>query len=168
MQMLLRIFKYILAILAGLLLILLLVLFTPPLFRHIVTYPRIERETTEFQKLRKEPVPVTKLKVFRGVLHVHSFWSHDSEGILADIIPAAKSDGIDFIFLTDHPHGNIDTLPRGYNGSFENVLVVPGSEKQGFDAWPLDSVVIDWSQDKDTISKNIVKNGGIIFYAHPE
>ena len=73
-------------------------------------------------------------------MHVHSYWSHDSEGTLADIIPAAKINDIDFIFLTDHPRGNIDTLPRGYNGCYEKVLIVPGSEKQGFDAWPLDSL----------------------------
>jgi hypothetical protein len=48
------------------------------------------------------------------------------------------------------------------------VLVVPGSEKQGFDTWPLDSAVIDWSGNRDSISKTIVKNGGIVFYAHPE
>ncbi len=48
------------------------------------------------------------------------------------------------------------------------MLIVPGSEKQGFDAWPLDSVVIDWSSDRDSIAKNIVENGGLIFYAHPE
>jgi hypothetical protein len=51
---------------------------------------------------------------------------------------------------------------------YNNVLIVPGSEKQGFDAWPLDSVVIDWSRNSDTVAKNIVEDGGIVFYAHPE
>jgi hypothetical protein len=102
------------------------------------------------------------------VLHVHSYWSHDSEGTLFDLIPAAKYAGIDFIFLTDHPRGNIDTLPRGYKGYYDGILIEPGSEKQGFDTWPLDTVIIDWEADKDTISKNIVSKGGLIFYAHTE
>ena len=47
-------------------------------------------------------------------------------------------------------------------------MIEPGSEKQGFDTWPLDSTIIDWKVDKDSIAKNIVSRGGIIFYAHTE
>ena len=166
--MILRLLKYLLLLATGLLITLLIVLFAPPLFRRFAIYPEIEMQVKEFQKLRKEPVSSTRLKFYRGVLHVHSYWSHDSEGTLADIVPAAISDNIDFIFLTDHPRGDIDTLPRGYNGLYEKVLIVPGSEKQGFDAWPLKSTIIDWSLNKDSIAKNIVENGGIVFYAHPE
>jgi len=166
--MILRLLKYILLSVLVLFLIVLVIMFTPPLFRHLVSYPQFERQINEFKKLRKEPASLTQLNLYRGVMHVHSFWSHDSEGTLADIIPAAKNTGIDFVFLTDHPHGNIDTLPRGFNGYYEGVLIEPGSEKQGFDTWPLDSVVIDWNKNKDTIAKIIVEKGGIIFYAHPE
>jgi len=166
--MVFRIIKYLLLTILGLILIVFLVLFTPAIWRHWVTYPRLEKEVNAFQKLRKEPVVFTKLNTYRGVLHVHSYLSHDSKGTLNDIIPAAKSDGIDFIFLTDHPRGNIDTIPKGYKGFYDGVLIEPGSEKQGFDCWPLDSTIIDWRVDKDTIAKNIVAKGGIIFYAHTE
>jgi hypothetical protein len=166
--MIFRITKYFFLFILVLSIILVTILFTPPLFRRFAKYPGFEIKVEELQKLRKEPQSLTSLNLYRGVLHVHSYWSHDSEGTLSDIIPAAKLNDIDFIFLTDHPRGNIDTLPRGYNGLFDNVLIVPGSEKQGFDAWPLDSAIIDWSGNKDTIAKNIVEKGGIIFYAHPE
>lgn len=166
--MIFRILKYLFLFLGFSVLVLLIILFTPPLFRRFAKYPGFEIRVNEFQKLRKDPVTQTSLNLYRGVLHVHSYWSHDSEGTLDDIIPAAKINDIDFIFLTDHPRGNIDTLPRGYTGMYEKVLIVPGSEKQGFDAWPLDSAVIDWSGDKETIAKTIVENGGIVFYAHPE
>ena len=166
--MIFRIIKYLLLSILGFILIVFLVLFTPAIWRHWATYPRLEKEVSSFQKLRKEPVVLTKLNTYRGVLHVHSYLSHDSKGTLNDIIPAAKSDGIDFIFLTDHPRGNIDTIPKGYKGFYDGVLIEPGSEKQGFDTWPLDSTIIDWSVDKDTIAKNIVSKGGIIFYAHTE
>jgi len=101
-------------------------------------------------------------------MHAHSFWSHDSEGTLTDIIPAAKKSELDFIFLTDHAHGDSDTIPRGYKGYYDGVLIEPGTEREGFCTWPLDSTVIDWSQSKDTVAKQIVNNGGIIFYAHSE
>ncbi|MFA5817229.1 MAG: hypothetical protein WC865_16610 [Bacteroidales bacterium] len=163
-----KILKYLLFSILGFILIALLVLFAPAVWRRWVTYPKLEKQVNEFQKLRKEPASLTKLNTYRGVLHVHSYWSHDSEGTLYDIIPAAINAGIEFVFLTDHPRGNIDTIPRGYKGYYDGVLIEPGSEKQGFDTWPLDSVIIDWNLDKDTIAKNIVSRGGIIFYAHTE
>ncbi len=166
--MIIRIIKYLLLTILGLILITLIILFTPAVWRHWVTYPRLEKEVNAFQKLRKEPAILTTLNTYRGVLHAHSYLSHDSKGTLNEIIPAAKSDGIDFIFLTDHPHGNIDTIPKGFKGFYDGVLIEPGSEKQGFDTWPLDSTIIDWRMDKDTVAKNIISKGGIIFYAHTE
>lgn len=163
-----RIFKYLTISIFGFLVIALLVLFAPAVWRYLVTYPELEKQVNEFQNLRKEPGPMIKLNTYRGVLHVHSYLSHDSKGTLNDIITAAKNDNIDFIFLTDHPRSNIDSFPHGYKGYFEGVLIEPGSEKQGFDTWPLDSAIIDWKVDKDTIVKNIVSQGGIIFYAHTE
>ncbi|MCY1723200.1 hypothetical protein OU798_22820 [Prolixibacteraceae bacterium Z1-6] len=165
----LKVLKYLLYSILVVVLLLLVVALAVPVWRNLVTYPKLEKEIAEFQKLRKKTHKTTQLNTYRGVMHVHSFWSHDSEGKLSDLIPAAKKNGIDFIFLTDHPHGNIDSFPRGYNDFYDDVLILPGSEKQGFAAWPLqDSVVIDWSIDKDSVLKNIVKNGGIVFYAHTE
>ena len=118
--MIIRIIKYLLLSILGFILVMFLILFTPAMWRHWVTYPRLEKEVSSFQKLRKEPAVLTKLNTYRGVLHVHSYLSHDSKGTLNDIIPAAKSDGIDFIFLTDHPRGNIDTIPKGYKGFYKS------------------------------------------------
>ncbi len=166
--MVIRIIKYLLLIIFGFLLIGLLLVFARPLWHRWVTYPHIEKQVNEFQKLRKEPEAFTKLNTYRGVLHVHSYLSHDSKGTLNDFIPAAKNGGIDFIFLTDHPRNNLDTFPHGYRGTYDGVLIEPGSEKQGFDTWPLDTTIIDWKVNKDTIAKTVVSKGGIIFYAHTE
>lgn len=160
--------KYFLLSFSGLLLTLLLFVLAPGLWHRWIAYPRLDRNLNAFHALRKEPPALTALNTYRGAMHAHSYWSHDSEGTLTSIIPAAKSTGIDFIFLTDHPHGNTDSIPRGYQGYYDGVLVEPGSEKQGFCTWPLDSTVIDWNEDKDTVVKKIVSNGGIIFYAHSE
>lgn len=163
-----KIIKRSLLLIFGIFFLLFLILFAPGIRHHWITYPRYDREVQELQKLRKEVVPITNLKTYRGVLHAHSYLSHDSRGTLDDIIPAAKKDGIDFIFLTDHPHGDIDTLPKGYRGMHEGVLIESGTEKQGFDCWPLQPTIIDWKVNKDTIAKDIVSKGGIIFYAHTE
>lgn len=163
-----RIIKHFIRVVAGITLIILLVMFSPGLWNRWVRYPAFEKQVNEFQRLRKASPALTTLNTYRGLLHAHSYWSHDSEGTLATIIPAAKSAGIDFIFLTDHPHGNTDSFPRGYRGYYDGVLIEPGSEKQGFCAWPLDSAIIDWREDKDSIAREVVSNGGMLFYAHSE
>lgn len=167
-RMLKRIFKYFLLSVFALFLILALIAFAPGLWKRWITYPAFEKEVNTFQGRRIEPPALTQSNTYRGILHAHSYWSHDSEGTLASIIPAAKNAGIDFIFLTDHPHGNSDTIPRGYSGNHDGVLIEPGSEKQGFCTWPLDSTVIDWTLAKDTVVKTVVSKGGIVFYAHSE
>lgn len=166
--MILRAAKYLVGIFLGIILILLFIFFSSPLWRRWVTYPTLERQVIEFQKKRKEPQQLTHQKTYRGVAHAHSYLSHDSEGTLYDLTTAAKGDGIDFIFLTDHPRNDLDTLPKGYHGNYDGVLIESGSEKQGFDCWPLDSTIINWKANKDSIAKTIVGNGGIIFYAHTE
>lgn len=166
--MLKRILKYFFGAVFALLLILFLYLFSPGLWHRWVTYPKFDKAVKAFQARRQEPELLTSGNTYRGALHSHSYWSHDSEGTLSDIIPAAKKVGLDFIFLTDHAHGDSDTIPRGFKGYYDGVLIEPGTERQGFCAWPLDSTVIDWSQPKDSVAKKIVANGGIIFYAHSE
>ncbi|MCX6229639.1 MAG: hypothetical protein NTV75_10815 [Bacteroidia bacterium] len=163
-----RILKYLLLGLLGLIGLLLIIQFTPGIWHHWVTYPSYEKEVNELAKLRKEPSAQINLNTYRGVMHVHSYLSHDSRGTLDDLIPAAKTDGIDFIFLTDHPHGDIDTLPKGFRGFHDGVLIEPGTEKQGFCAWPLHPAIIKWNANRDSIAKKIVSNGGIVFYAHSE
>ncbi len=147
---------------------LLLYLFGPGLWHRWITYPKLERELTEFRSKRIEPPSLTPLNTYQGVLHAHSYWSHDSEGTLSRILPAAKKTGVEFIFLTDHPRSNADSFPRGYQGYYDGVLIEPGSEKHGYCAWPLDTTVIDWTADRDSVIRDIVMNGGIFFYAHSE
>ena len=163
-----RIIKVLFYSVSGIIVIALLVAFAGPLWRHWITYPQMEKQVNEFQKLRKEPAFLSNNHTYLGVMQAHSYLSHDSKGTLNDIIPAAKSDGIDFIFLTDHPHGDSDTIPKGYHGNYGGVLIESGTENRGFDCWPLVPTIINWKLDKDTVAKQIVSNGGIIFYAHTE
>ena len=148
-----RILKISLIVVLALLLMVFLFLFSPGLWNRWVTYPKFQEQVKAFQQRRKEPEVLTGLHTFRGALHAHSFWSHDSEGTLSDIVPAAKKVGLDFIFLTDHAHGNSDTIPRGYRGNYDGVLIEPGTEREGFCSWPLRPTVVDWSKDRDTVQR---------------
>ncbi|MCE1198582.1 MAG: hypothetical protein LWW85_06400 [Marinilabiliales bacterium] len=164
-----KVLGYSIVSLLSILLIAFLILFAKPLWHRWVTYPKAQRDLEAFQTRHREVTPVVSSKVFRGLLHLHSYWSHDSKGTLYDLVTAAKLRGIDFLFLTDHPHGSQDSFPRGFKGLYEGVLIEPGSEKEGFDSWPIrDTAVVDWKLGKDTVAKVVTQNGGIVFYAHTE
>jgi hypothetical protein len=49
------------------------------------------------------PAPKKPLREFRGIIHCHSLFSHDSKGTYEEILAAAKAAKIDFICMTDHP-----------------------------------------------------------------
>ncbi len=165
---LLKVLKYILVTFLIVIVVLLIIAFAKPLWRNIVIYPKLNDEVVEFNALLKETPKTTPLNTYRGVMHVHSYLSHDSEGTLFDLIPAAKNNGIEFIFLTDHPRYDLDTFPHGYHGNYDGVIIESGSEKHGYVTWPLDSIVIDLKVNSDTIAKSIVSNGGIVFFSHTE
>ncbi len=132
LKILKKIIRYLLILISAIILVTFLILFTPSIWRNLITYPRFEKAVNEFNTKRKETGISSDLNTYRGIIHAHSYWSHDSEGTLHDLVPAAKHNGIDFIFLTDHPRNKLDTFPRGYRGYYDGVLIEPGSERQKF------------------------------------
>lgn len=65
---------------------------------------------------------------YKGVIHVHSFLGGHSTGGFAELIPAAKSNQLDFVIMTEHPQGGFDTSAMTLSGMHEGVLFVNGNE----------------------------------------
>ena len=145
-----------------------MVILSPALWHRYVKYPALDRQLAALQAKRRATSELTHLNYYKGVLHTHCFWSHDSEGTLNDILPAAKKVGLDFVFFSDHPHASLDTFPRPFLGKYDGILMQPGSEKRGLLLWPLSGTVIDWRDDQDTIIRGTIAAGGMVFYAHTE
>jgi hypothetical protein len=164
--------KIIIRIILGLLITLFLIFAiatAPYLWNNWVTYPRLEKERAELWKKYKRPEKFIKQNEYKGVFHMHSYWSHDSRGKLEEILPAAKKAEYDFLFFSDHPHGKLDTFPRSYNGVYDNIVFEAGTESsKGLMVSPMDSTVIDWSKDQADIINNLVKNNGLVIYVHTE
>jgi hypothetical protein len=163
-----RFFRTILLAIPVLLIIASIILFGLPVYRQLVSYPSFDKALKKFQSQRKEVPSETKLHLYKGAMHVHSYWSHDSKGTLQEIRDAAEKNGLDFVMLTDHPHGYDDTIPRGIHGSFNKLLIIPGSEKQGFDLWPAGKAIINWKTDRDSVARDVINKGGIVCLAHTE
>jgi hypothetical protein len=74
--------------------------------------------------------PRKPLRDFRGIIHCHSLFSHDSKGTYEEILAAAKAAKIDFICMTDHPPKDDKGRPlrEGWTGIHDGVLFIQGAE----------------------------------------
>jgi len=147
----------------------LIVVTGPYWWKHFVTYPRFEKERSEIWQKYKKPKKFIKQNEYKGVFHMHSYWSHDSRGKMNEILPAAKKAGYNFLFFSDHRHNDLDTFPRGYHGVYDGVIFESGTENSnGLMVTPMDSIVLDWSKGDTAVMHDVVKNNGLVIYVHTE
>jgi hypothetical protein len=91
------------------------------------SYWQRQREQIEGLNQTRRPVlPIEDYHDFPGVIHVHSLLSHDSKGSVDEIVEAAKKNGLAFVIMTDHHNPRIYT--QGFEGWYDNILVLRGSE----------------------------------------
>lgn len=114
-------------------------------------------------------LPEDGYKDYRGVIHCHSEYSHDSPGKKEDIIKAAKKVGIDFLIMTDHPSPK--ALPEGLKGWHKGILFLVGAElSQG--KWGMLALDIqqypNHHQPTQHLIKAIKEQGGLAFVGHME
>ncbi len=134
---------------------------------------RFPREEAAWQAIRaqRQPVPDNAgWREFRGILHSHSFHSHDSEVPFEEILNVLKTTGIDFICLSDHCVEGRADFDLQWRGLHDGKLFIPGFEmKEGIMPFGVASgVVLSNRTDGPTLAKQISENGGLMFYAHPE
>jgi hypothetical protein len=147
----------------------LLILFFPALKNKWITYPRLEKEQSALWTKYKKPTQFIQKEQYKGVLHSHTYWSHDSRGTLPEILTAAKKAELDFIFLSDHARGKSDTFPRSFHGVFDGIIMEAGTESSsGLMVNPFDSTVLDWNKDTEQLIHEVVTGGGLVTYVHTE
>lgn len=156
-------------VLIIILLCLIAVVTSPYLWKNWITYPRLEKERAELWTKYRKPKKYITLNEYKGVFHMHSYWSHDSRGVLNEILPAANKAEYNFLFFSDHPHSDLDTFPRSYNGIYDGIVFEPGTEGgKGLMVTPMDSTVIDWSNAQSDVIHELVTSGGLVIYVHTE
>jgi hypothetical protein len=136
-------------------------------------YVRFPREEAAWQEIRAQRQPVTNRlgwTEYRGILHAHSKYSHDSEVPLEEILRVLKATHIDFVCLSDHPIEGRADFGLQWRGLHDGKLFIPGFEmKDGFMPFGVASgVVLSNQTDSATLAKQISENGGLLFYAHSE
>lgn len=92
---------------------------------------RLGRLHTAIQQLATRRVGAqsdSRFRDYKGVIHVHSFLGGHSTGTFQAIIDAAKTDGLDFVIMTEHPAKDFDTAAATLKGPHGGVLFINGSE----------------------------------------
>jgi hypothetical protein len=86
----------------------------------------LRADLVELKSQRLSPTGLEGYKDLRGVIHVHSYLSHDSQGTPEEIVRAAQQAELHFIAMTDHDTPSI--FKEGMQGWYEDILVIRGME----------------------------------------
>jgi hypothetical protein len=126
----------------------------------------------ELAALPAEPAPpaIPGLRRFKGVVHVHTHFSHDSRGDEDEIVRAANAAGLDFVMLTDHNSPEI--FESGMAGERDGVLLIRGAELRCDDQYLL-AVGMDRFLDARgltcaEVATAVTAQGGVPIGAHPQ
>lgn len=171
MHVLSRIVSYLIILSKWLLLLVVLAssfFLAPSLWNRWVVYPRMDREIELLRQQYRKPTLEIPKTSYQGALHAHTYWSHDSRGVLDEILPAAKQAKLDFVFFSDHKRHALDSFPRSIRGVYEGILFEPGTESNLLMVNPLRETVLDWNKNQDSLIRDVVEGGGLVLYLHTE
>jgi hypothetical protein len=109
-----------------------------------------------------------------GAIHLHSAYSFDGRTPIADILAAARKNGLDFLVLTDH--ATLRAKEEGFEGWHDGVLLIVGEEIaprfNHFLAFGLSETVSTLQDPPDLPPQDYIDRvrglGGIGFIAHPD
>jgi hypothetical protein len=140
------------------------------LYNRFVRFPREEAAWAALRAQRQPVTEKTVWKEYRGILHSHSELSHDCEVPFTNILRALKGAGVDFIALSDHCTDGRADFAVQWRGLHDGKLFVPGFEmKEGIMPFGVaQGVVLSNRTDSAELARQVVRAGGVLFYAHPE
>ena len=104
---------------------------------------------------------------YRGLMHVHSQFSHDSEGTLDDVLRAAARAGAHFVWITDHGNRNA----ARWQGMHDDLLVLVGqewSQPEGHLVVLGDGFIVEDRKDTAQVLRAAWAAGGLGIISHPD
>lgn len=168
-----RIIKYSLYSIALIILLILLgitALFRTAIYNRIITYPREQKAWLELRSQRITPSLDDGWNDYPGVCHSHSELSHDSQVPFEEILRVLKQENRKFICMSDHCVDGKADYSLQWRGIYDGIVFIPGFEMpHGFMPWGLpENLILNCSDEPEKLAQEIVKNGGILFFAHSE
>ena len=140
------------------------------LYNHFIRFPKQEAAWQAVRTQRQVATVNDPWNEYRGILHSHSELSHDSEVPFEEILRAMKAAKLDFICLSDHCVEGRADFDAQWRGIHDGKLFIPGFEmKDGMMPFGVSrGIVLSNNTEGAILARQIVDNGGVLFYAHPE
>jgi hypothetical protein len=117
---------------------------------------------------RREVSLTSQYDDYRAQMHVHSAFSHDSNGTIEEIVDAARAVGARVVMFSEHPAQHYDYFSDGHSGMRDGVLLIPGAETKGFLAYPTRSIEDEPTETPQAFSDLVQSTGGLSFVSHVE
>jgi hypothetical protein len=146
----------------------------PFAWRRFHVYPRTRAALEALEHSRIPPASRSDgLLDLRGVIHSHSWLSHDSTGTPDEIVRAAQAARVDFVVMTDH-YGWINdsaVVTKALRGEHGGVLFMVGAEMRDgvmplFLEHPL--ARYDPHQSLQAFVDGLRSDGALVFLNHPD
>lgn len=123
-----------------------------------------------YTPLENRSVVIGEYRDYRGVIHCHSSFSHDSDGQLTDIVAAAQDTHLDFVVMTDHITPS--ALTHGLKGWQGQTLFVLGAEISKANGSILGVGVQRFVQRREKTAQEVIDalqaQGALSVIAYPE
>lgn len=132
---------------------------------------RLAAVHADVEKLTKQRVAIPArpgITDFRCILHAHAEDSSHTGGTLPEMLADAKKAGVNAILLSDHYRPPRDFIDGRWRGLKEGVLFVPGSEVNGFLAYPMKSILKRMDLKGIDFVTTVNDDEGMIFLSHIE
>jgi len=135
---------------------------------------RLKRLRNAIQELASQRITnetASEYVDYKGVIHIHSSLGGHSTGTFAEVVAAAKANGLDFVIMTEHPQAEFDTAAMTLNGVHGGVLFVNGNEVATTDGDRLLLIPGLASANENHTTKEFIDqqhaNHGLAFAAYP-
>lgn len=128
----------------------------------------VHADVEKFAKQRSTIPAQPGLTDFRCILHAHAEDSDHTGGTLKEMLADAKKAGVNAVLLSDHYRPPRDFIDGRWRGLKDGVLFLPGSEVNGFLAYPEKSILKRMELKGSDFINTVSDGEGLIFLSHIE
>ena len=128
----------------------------------------VQTDRMRHQQARHQINLIKDYKDFRAIMHVHAEDSAHTGGTRPELLAACKRTGVNIVMLTNHWRPPVDFINDSWRGMHDGVLFIPGTEYEGFLAYPKKSIIKRPYKGTEEFTNLVKENGGDIFLSHIE
>ncbi len=128
----------------------------------------VNTDRLRYQQQRKTLKIIKGVNDYRAIMHVHAEDSAHTGGTRPELLADCKKAGVNIVMLTNHWRPPVDFINDSWRGMRDGVLFIPGTEYEGFLAYPQKSIIKRPYKGTAQFTALVKEGGGDIFLSHME